>query len=173
MKKDLAVILGLFTLIIGIVVFAGPFSITNIFNENAAITGQGEQTNQKPKENTTVSAGTLSVNADIAATPEARKKGLSGRESLEINRGMLFVFETSGNYPIWMKGMRFPIDVIWIDENKKIVYIAPSALPEPGKKDSELVIYKPSANAKYVLEINAGLASANNLQVGDSVNFEL
>lgn len=169
MKKDLAIIIGLFLLVVGLLVFGGQYSSVSFFSGIGG--GRGAQTQKKTT--TVVNARTLTVNADIAASAGERKKGLSGRESLEINRGMLFVFDESGNYPIWMKGMKFPIDIIWIDETKKIVYIAPSALTEPGKKDNELVIYKPGTNAKYVLEINAGLASANNLQVGDSVNFEL
>ncbi len=171
MKKDLAVILGLFVLIIGIVVFAGPFSITTLFNSSP--TNNQSQPEQKPKSTTMLKVKTLNINADVAVTADQRKKGLSGREMLEINRGMLFVFDTSGNLAIWMKGMKFPIDIIWIGDDKKIVNISPGAVPEPGKKDSELTVYKSAASARYVLEINAGLAAANNLQVGDVVDFSL
>ncbi|MEX2028255.1 MAG: DUF192 domain-containing protein [Candidatus Curtissbacteria bacterium] len=166
MKKDLAIILGLFLLVLSLILFGGQYSSLNFFGGGAG----GNQT-QTQKESTTISVKTLTVNADIAATAGDRKKGLSGREDLEINRGMLFVFDQSGNYPIWMKDMKFPIDIIWIDENKKIVYIVPTALPEPGKKDNGLTVYKPDGDARYILEINAGLATANNLQVGDTVNL--
>ena len=67
--------------------------------------------------------------------------------------------------------MKFAIDIIWIDENKKIVDIATNVPPEPGKKDRELTIYRPGTDAKYILEINAGLSSLNNFQIGDQVEF--
>jgi len=168
-KKDLAIILGLFLLIVGLLVFGGPFSSISFFRGSVS----PNLNPQVQKRTTAVSVKTLKVESALALSADDRRKGLSGRESLEISRGMLFVFDTAGNYPIWMKGMKFPIDIIWVDENKKIVYIVQSALPEPGKKDAQLTVYRPSANAKYVLEINAGLVNANNLQVGDSVNFEL
>ena len=69
--------------------------------------------------------------------------------------------------------MKFPIDIIWISEDKKIVDIAQSAAVEPGKKDKDLKIYRPEADSLYVLEINANLANLHNLQVGDDVFFEL
>lgn len=168
MKKDLAIIVGLFLLIIGILIFGGQYSTTSFFRGSG-----GTQISQAQKTKTAVNVKTLSVTADIASSADARRKGLSGRDSLAISGGMLFVFDASGDYPIWMKAMKFPIDIIWIDENKRIVYIVQSAVPEPGKKDSQLTQYKPNASAKYVLEINAGLVRANNLQVDDSVNFEL
>lgn len=169
MKKDLAIILGLFLLVAGLLVFGGSFSASSLFTGTATPSAQV----QSQKKTTPISIRSLKVDADIAKSADERKKGLSGRDGLEISRGMLFVFDSNSDWAIWMKNMKFPIDIIWIDENKKIVYIVQSALPEPGKKDSQLTVYKPSTSAKYVLEINAGIANANNLQVGDSVNFEL
>ncbi len=170
MKKDLAIILGLFLLIAGLLVFGGAFSTANLFRgSNPPVT----TTPQPQKKTTTVTIKNLKVDVDIARSADERRKGLSGKEGLEISRGMLFVFDSSDSWAIWMKDMKFPIDIIWIDDNKKIVYIVQSALPEPGKKDSQLTVYRPTSNSKYVLELNAGIANANNLQIGDSVNFEL
>lgn len=169
MKKDLAIILGLFLIVAGLLVFGGSFSTASLFTGSPRPSANP----QTQKRTTAVSIKGLKIDADIAKSADERKKGLSGRDGLEISRGMLFVFDSSSDWAIWMKNMKFPIDIIWVDENKKIVYIVQSALPEPGKKDSQLTVYKPSGNAKYVIEINAGIASANSLQVGDSVNFEL
>lgn len=169
MKKDLAIILGLFLLVAGLLIFGGSFSASSLFTGSATPSANP----QTQKKTTAVSIKGLKIEAELAKNAGERSKGLSGRDGLEISRGMLFVFDSSSDWAIWMKNMKFPIDIIWVDENKKIVYIVQSALPEPGKKDSQLTVYKPSASAKYVLEINAGITSANNLQVGDSVNFEL
>ena len=64
----------------------------------------------------TIHIGRVPIAVAIADTLEKRTQGLSGRESLSANEGLLFVFSTSGAYGIWMKDMRFPIDIIWISE---------------------------------------------------------
>ena len=56
---------------------------------------------------------------------------------------------------------------------KKVVSIAQYATPEPGRKDGELTLYKPNADSKYVLEVNAGLVQRSDVKVGDTVNFQL
>ena len=120
-----------------------------------------------------VNVKNLVLQVKVASTADVRKKGLSNIDSLPINEGMLFVFDQKGRYSFWMKDMKFPIDIIWIDENKKIVNISKNAIPEPKKADKDLTKYDSSYDVKYVLEINAGLAGANNLQIGDLVNFSL
>src|SRR4051812_1798797 len=62
------------------------------------------------------------VVVDLATTPTTREQGLSGRAALPENHGMLFVFDTPGVYPFWMKDMNFPIDMIWISNDMKVVY---------------------------------------------------
>lgn len=168
MKKDLAIIFGLFILIVGLLVFGQGYTSVSFLQ------GQGESgAVQKQKGKVTVSAGALNIEATVAGTASERKKGLSGRDSLPISQGMLFIFENKGMYSIWMKDMEFAIDIIWIDENKKIVNLVTNVVPEPGKDDEELTIYRPGDDVLYILEINAGLAALNGLQIGDQVSFEL
>ena len=103
--------------------------------------------------------------SSLYTVPE-QKRGLSGRESMPTNEGLLFVFPRSDFYGFWMKEMKFPIDIIWIDENSKVVSIArdlkPSSFPE---------IFKPSEKSVYVLEVNAGFAAEHNIKIGDYVTF--
>ena len=167
MKKDLATIGGLILLIIFILIFGRGFS------SGAFLTGPESTRSAAKKGYVRVTAGDFAVDAKIAQKTNDRKKGLSGQDSLPLSQGMLFIFEQSGTYPFWMKDMKFAIDIIWIDQGKRIVYIAHNAAPQPGEKDSELTLYRPDSAAKYVLEINAGLSSLNNLQIGDEVRFEL
>ncbi len=110
-----------------------------------------------------------SIKVDLALTNTEQEQGLSGRSALKENEGMLFIFPKSGNYPFWMKDMNFPIDIIWIDEYKKVVFIEKNVLPESYPE-----IYGPSVyeqDAKYVLEIVSGFSAKHNLQVGDRVEF--
>lgn len=168
MKKDLAIIGGLFLVVVVLLVFGQGFSSASFVGLKPA-----GQISSQNKSLTTVAIGSLNVNVKVVISASERKKGLSGHDSLPINSGMLFVFDKSAKWGIWMKDMKFPIDIIWIGQDKRIVDIAANALPEPGKKDAELTVYRPQNDSKYILEINAGLANLNNLKVGDTVGFEL
>lgn len=104
------------------------------------------------------------VRVSVADDPALRTKGLSGVESLRANEGKLFVFDTSSKHGIWMKDMRFPIDILWIDENLRIIHIAeridPSTYP---------TIFAPEQDARFVLETNAFFVDSFRISVGDSV----
>lgn len=108
----------------------------------------------------------ITLGVDLATTPEAKTQGLSGRASLEDDKGMLFVFDRPAKYSFWMKDMHFPLDIIWIGEDMHVIYIKKNALPELYPET-----YGPNDNAKYVLEVNSGFSQKNNLKVGDSVEF--
>ncbi|OGD87644.1 hypothetical protein A2693_01685 [Candidatus Curtissbacteria bacterium RIFCSPHIGHO2_01_FULL_40_12] len=168
MKKDLAIIIGLFLLIVALLIFGKGFT-------TASLIGPGNNQNQRTAQKNKVSlnAKSLSINATVVTAPGERKKGLSKLDLLPLTEGMLFVFEKSGLWGFWMKDMKFAIDIIWIDGNKNIVDIAKNVPPEPDDKDRELTVYKPKVEAMYVLEINAGLSDFNNLEIGDAVNFTL
>ena len=106
------------------------------------------------------------VGVDLATNSVTQELGLSGRNELKENEGMLFVFDKIDKYTFWMKDMNFPIDMIWLSQDQKIVYIKKDARPElyPEK-------YTPNDNAKYVLEVTSGFSDKNNLKIGDSVKF--
>ena len=107
------------------------------------------------------------IKVELASTPEEQAQGLSGREELKPDHGMLFVFGFSGPHLFWMKDMNFPIDIIWIGEDKKVIYVKRDAQPElyPEMYGSEF------SSALYVLEVIAGFSEKNNLQIGDEVEF--
>lgn len=168
MKKDLAIIVGLFVLIAALLIFGRGFTSVSLIGSGAS----SEQTVSK-KGKVQLSVKTLNLDVTVAQSSSLRQKGLSKREFLPLTEGMLFVFEKTGRYSFWMKDMKFAIDIIWIDEANKIVQITKNVPPEPRKKDSQLTVYKPDSEILYVLEINAGLSDFNNLEVGDTVNFTL
>ncbi len=107
-----------------------------------------------------------SVRVDIADTPEARGRGLSGRESLAQDAGMLFVFPQDGYHGFWMKDMNFPIDIIWLSGEGRVVDMAESVAPE-----SYPASFQPRVAARYVLEVNAGFAKAHNIAIGDTASL--
>lgn len=107
-----------------------------------------------------------SIKVDLAITEEMHQKGLSGRSMLKEDEGMLFVFDEPGKYYFWMKGMNFPIDIIWFDENMKVVYIKKGA-----QEEDFLETYGPDINTKYVLEVVSNFSDKNNLKIGDRMEF--
>ena len=108
-------------------------------------------------------------NVLTATTLDEQKKGLGNRASLDQNSGMLFIFNMPGNYGFWMKDMEFPLDIIYINNNKIISIFT---LKKPNS-NSQLQIVYPQSPSKYVLEINAGLSKKYNFKIGDAVKINL
>lgn len=105
---------------------------------------------------------------DVAASSSAREIGLSNTDTLPEDRGMLFLYDQPDYYQFWMKGMTFPIDIVFIREST-VVFIASSVPPPIG--DSELPRYGPDEPVDKVLEINAGLCDKYGIQAGDAVEI--
>ena len=107
----------------------------------------------------------VKIYAEVVDNESARDQGLSGREKLPENQGMLFVFDSDQVLSFWMKDMKFSLDMIFLDSNYKIIDINENAQPCPSIKNCPIYIAKNPG--KYVLEIDAGLAKKNNLKIGD------
>ena len=109
---------------------------------------------------------------EVAADPETRIRGLSGRASLESGTGMLFIFENSERFRFWMKEMEISLDIVWISSGCEVVDISVDVpFPDPSTPLDELPRYSPESSARYVLEINGGEAAVLGLGVGDPVKF--
>ena len=106
------------------------------------------------------------IEVEIADTPKTREKGLSGRRALSESMGMLFIFDSPSQYGFWMKDMRFGIDIVWIDENLKIVGIEKKTSPETFPQ-----IFYPDRPIKYVLELPAGFSDKYNIGIGAVVQY--
>jgi uncharacterized membrane protein (UPF0127 family) len=113
----------------------------------------------------------FTINTDIALTDKQKQDGLSIKYSMNENEGMLFIFDEPKEQSFWMKGMKFPIDIIWIDESLSIVHI------EKGLKPCESLIscpsYRPTSEALYVLETISGFAEKHDLKIGNKINFQM
>ena len=107
----------------------------------------------------------VKIFADVADNQSELEKGLSGRSKIQDDRGMIFIFPEENILTFWMKEMKFPLDMIFFDSQFNIVDINENA--QPCKTIRECPIYPSKKPARYVLEINAGLARKNNLKIGD------
>ncbi len=105
---------------------------------------------------------------DLAVTPPERERGLSGRESLAPNRGMLFLFGSPGVYHFWMRGMKFPLDFIWIKEYTVVDIDTNVPPPAEGAEPIELA---PDIAVDKVLEVASGTVQTYGIQVGDRVEY--
>lgn len=88
-------------------------------------------------------------------------RGLSGLTELSDGEGMLFVFDKSDKYGFWMKDMFFSIDILWIDEEGKVVHIKENATPESYPE-----VFKPDIPARFVLEVKAGFVKEEEIGLG-------
>lgn len=115
----------------------------------------------------------VSIAAEIADTPATRMKGLSGVKSLPELQGMLFVTKQADYTGIWMKDMKFPIDILWI-ENGTVVDMKENIKPPlPNADPSTLPIYRPFVPSSFILEVNAGFSRRHAIHIGDRVNIEI
>lgn len=123
---------------------------------------------------TALQAGTQKIFVQVVTTPQEMQQGLSGREKLGDNQGMLFNFGAgAGVTPqFWMKDMKFNLDLIWIKNNKIVSITKNAPKPEPGAKDSQLAVYSSPAPVDAVLEVNAGWTDRNAVKIGDGARVE-
>ncbi len=105
--------------------------------------------------------------SEIADTIATRSRGLSGRETLADDRAMFFIFPFAGPQSFWMRGMKFSLDILWIN-GERIVGIDKNV---PVPTGLELAIYSPPGPVDRVLEINAGLADKFGFRVGDMISL--
>jgi uncharacterized membrane protein (UPF0127 family) len=104
----------------------------------------------------------------LADTPSLRTQGLSGRDSAADTAGMLFAFEDDGDHPIWMKDMHFPLHLIWLDKDFKVVDITYDVSPDTYPKT--FVSAKPS---RYLIELDTSFSTKEDLpfKVGDQLYY--
>ncbi len=105
-----------------------------------------------------LSLGSFSIPVTLADSPEEREQGLSGTLSLPKESGLLFLFDKPDFYGFWMKDMAYPLDIVWIDKDFKIIGISKDIAP-----NSYPQIFYPPSPAQFVLEVNAGFSTQHNL----------
>jgi uncharacterized protein len=129
--------------------------------------------NQQPqlKKDGKVTIGSHAFDVEIVRDAKAQQIGLTKYTSIKETQGMLFIFEQPGEYGFWMKNMKFPIDIIFV-QNETIVSIFQDV--QPVKNDTaNPTIYQPQKPADRVLEVQSGLVKRYNIKDGDKVKFEL
>lgn len=149
----------------------GLFALLLILLIGIAISQDYLKTHNLPLSKTpTATINNHKFNLYIAKTPKEQEIGLSKYTKLDENFGMLFLFKRAGYYSFWMRDMKFPIDIIYMRDNR-IVTIYKDIKP-PKTKNESLSVYKPKKPSDTVLEITAGLSQKYNFKEGELVKIE-
>jgi len=109
--------------------------------------------------------------AEVPTTNDQFQKGLDIKDHLQENQGMLFIFTEPAKYAFWMHGMKFPIDIIWIDNKNTVVHIEHNL--SPCIIDLVCPTYSPDKDSMYVLETSANFAERHNVTIGTQMNYHL
>ena len=115
--------------------------------------------------------GTLTFEGGViriafAETDQERHVGLSRQRTIREDEGLLFIFNKSAEHGIWMRDMYFSIDIIWLDDELRVVGIKENATPESFRSVRDAEVFTPGAPAQYVLEVRAGFADAHKVVAG-------
>lgn len=169
MAKTLIIIGLLFLIFVAVAILAFFYFFSSAFRAPSATGSE-------------IKVGNKVFRVEVANTIAKRTLGLSGRENLGEDEGMFFVFGKPDDYGFWMKGMKFPIDIVWIKSvsssqappgnswTGKVVGFSENAEPEPGTALWNLKIYYPPEPVDGVLEINAGAVKRSGIVPGDIVS---
>lgn len=146
--------------ILGVIVFISCVGI--LIKKSDSLKTHSSEINYKE-----VKIKNILIKAEVAQSEDERKKGLSGRDNLAPDSGMLFVLGTKTQPTFWMKGMKIPLDIIWIDDNKIVKIDKNIPSPQIDTPDDKLELYQSKQPVDYVLEVNAGFCDQNKIQIGD------
>jgi uncharacterized membrane protein (UPF0127 family) len=108
------------------------------------------------------------IRVEIASDEPTREQGLMYRDHLADDAGMIFFFPKTDEYAFWMKNTLIPLDIIWLDEQKRVVHVGPNI---PPCKADPCPNYPPNAQARYVLEVAAGVAPRHGIANGSVLRF--
>ncbi len=163
---------NIFLYIAGVIVFIIIVGLITKGKINLVRTPGGSPTSVLSQNLKTIKVGSTELKVAVANTEEEKRKGLSGISVMPQDVGMIFNYNNQNARPaFWMKDMLFPLDFIWI-KNGVVIEIEQSApIPTPGTSDSNLKLYIPKETIDYVLEVNSGFVSKNNIIVGTRVDL--
>lgn len=113
----------------------------------------------------------VKLECEVASTPEKLLVGLSFHEPLQPGKAVLSIFESSGRLRQWTKAYRAPVDLIWVDESKRIVHIMEHV--PPCEKDPCPRYGPPPSDARYIVQTTAGFVAQQSIVLGMELKFTL
>ncbi len=107
--------------------------------------------------------------AKLATNRDERDTGLGGLGSLGESRALVMAFPEDGLWGVWMKDMKFPIDIIWLDSAKKVIHIEQEISPDIGTSRT----FYPRSPARYVVELPSGSVKLKSIKLKQTANFDV
>lgn len=104
---------------------------------------------------------------EVALNNISREIGLSGRSEIGDDQALLMVFPNESKWGIWMKNMNFPIDVVWLNKEKKVISVVKNFSPD------DAITRYPTSPALYVIEFPAGTTDEKSIEVGKTALFQV
>ena len=161
-----------------IIIFFTMVSAPLFFGDNTLSNSAGRYGNFLNDLKVIAITNGFKLTADLAVTDEQKAEGLAVKDHLKENEGMLFVYEQPSNQSFWMKDMKFPIDIIWLDSYGTVVHIEQNLQPcvsvsKPSVSVLNCPIYTPNREAMFVLETVAGFSQKHNVNNGTDIDFSL
>lgn len=123
----------------------------------------------KAQPTTPLYLGSAVFDAKIAYTQQDREKGYGGVSTIPDRQALILAFTTTKIWPITMKDMKVPIDVIWLSADKKVVAIEKNIAPDGGIN----TLITPKQTAQYIVEVPAGTVKAKAISVGRTAIFDI
>ncbi|MGH7377484.1 MAG: DUF192 domain-containing protein [Candidatus Methylomirabilales bacterium] len=147
-----------------------PLLLTLAFATQPAAPAEPSRASSLPTGGTVLLGGRVTVRVEVAVTEEEQTRGLSGRPGLRLGTGMLFAYPAPAFRSMWMRGMRFPLDFLWIREGRIVDLFEHIPPPRSGEQPRTVTSLEP---AQYVLELPAGFIRAHGLRRGDAAEVRL
>jgi len=164
-KKIIVPVLGVMALIVFVGFIYGK-------NDNKIPFLTGPSTNEENYDTANIKIGNTTIKAVLANNEDLRKKGLGGKERLNEDEGMLFVFdEKDVIHSFWMKDMLIAIDILWIDDKKVVQIDKDIKPPQKDTPETDLARYTSKKPVDYVLEVNGGYSDKMGIKEGDTVEI--
>lgn len=173
MNKNITILLAVFTLSIGIgFVFSKLNSKDLSINEVSKTDERNFENNNRKWKTKNIKIGDKNYEIFVTESLNDMAVGLGAFESIENNQGMLFSFPEENFHSFWMKGMKFDIDIIFLNKDKKIIQIFENAQKDSYINEKNYKSYLPKLKSQYVIEIKAGESKKNGIKPGDVIIFE-
>ena len=120
------------------------------------------------QSHTTLHLGDGVFTTRVAKTPDERDKGLGGVHNFRSDQALLLVFDSDDKWSISMKDMNFPIDIVWLNSDKQVVYIVKNAPPDSYPYEQ----FTSKQDARYVVELPAGTVAKKSIAIGAVASFD-
>lgn len=111
------------------------------------------------------------IKAEVVIQPQDMMRGMMFRDSLAMDRGMLFIHGSEGYFNYWMYQVKIPLDIIWMNRRHEVVEMSPNTPPCNGKSAQQCPTYGGTKKEIFVLELAGGAVAKYGIKVGDHISF--